>query len=415
MKLRAVQKIAVEKLNNGNVLYGNVGSGKTITSLAYFFTKVCGGKLLDDGGIVDAVSPVHLYVITTAKKRNSYDWEEEAKWFGISSGEPFYMVVDSWNNIQKYIKVKNSFFIFDEQRVVGRGKWSKSFIKIAKKNKWILLTATPGDNWLEYAPLFIANGFYNSFSEFIEKHVVYNRFSKYPIIDEYRGTATLDALRKRILVPMLIPRLDVKRTYIHVLTNYDKNLYKFIKTNRGYFVGEEYHPIKSLPELCHALRKVANIDDDKIAKIRLIYAKNKRLIIFYKFDYELEKLKAFAEADGITYGELNGHNHTDIPKTDTWIYLVQYSSGAEAWNCIETDTIVFYCLDYSYKIMEQAAGRIDRLNSPFKNLYYYYLFSDSPFDKGIWKAIQNKKIFNESVFMKKNYENNNALYGEERK
>lgn len=415
MKLKAAQRYAVEHLGIGKVLYGNVGSGKTITSLAYFFEKECGGKLLDDGGIVDAVSPIRLYVITTARKRNSYDWEEEAKYFGISSEAPFYLTVDSWNNIPKYINIKDCFFIFDEQRAIGHGKWSKSFIKIAKKNKWILLSATPGDNWKDYIPLFIANGFYHSFRDFSDKHIIYNRFSKYPIIDEYRGTATLNALRQKILVPMIIPREDVKRNYIKVKTEYDKELYNFIKDNHGYFIGDEYHPIKNLPEFCHALRKVANIDDNKIEKIKQIYTHNKRLIIFYKFDYELEKLKAFVEKNHITYGELNGHKHDKVPNDFKWIYLVQYSSGAEAWNCIETDTIVFYCLDYSYKIMEQAAGRIDRLNSPYKNLYYYYLFSDSPFDKGIWKAIQNKKNFNESVFVEINYEKYNVLYGEERK
>jgi len=415
MKLKAAQRYAVEHLGVGKVLYGNVGSGKTITSLAYFFEKECGGKLLDDGGVVDAISPIHLYVITTARKRNSYDWEEEAKHFGISSEAPFYLTVDSWNNIPKYINIKDCFFIFDEQRAVGHGKWSKSFIKIAKKNKWILLSATPGDNWKDYIPLFIANGFYHSFRDFSDKHIIYNRFSKYPVIDDYRGTATLNALRQKILVPMIIPREDVKRNYIKVKTEYNKEFYNFIKDNHGYFIGDEYRPIKNLPEFCHALRKVANIDDDKIEKIKQIYTHNKRLIIFYKFDYELEKLKAFVEKNHITYGELNGHKHDKVPNDFKWIYLVQYSSGAEAWNCIETDTIVFYCLDYSYKIMEQAAGRIDRLNSPYKNLYYYYLFSDSPFDKGIWKAIQNKKNFNESVFVEINYENYNVLYGEERK
>lgn len=405
MKLKPEQKIAVENLSNGKVLYGNVGSGKSVTALAYFFTKECKGKILDDGGIVNATSPMRLIIITTARKRNTLDWEKEASNFGISNTEPYFMVVDSWNNIPKYSKTTNCFFIFDEQRVVGRGKWSKTFIKIAKNNKWILLTGTPGDNWKDYIPLFIANGFYKSFGEFEDKHIIYNRFSKFPVIDEYRGTSTLNFLRSKILVPMLISREDVVRKYIKVDTSYDKSLYSFISKKRGYFIGDEYHPIKSLPELAYKLRKVANSDESKIGALRIILMHHKKIIIFYKFDYELERLREFLIEADIVFAELNGHKHEDIPKSDIWVYLVQYSSGAEAWDCIETNVIIFYCLDYSYKIMEQAAGRIDRLNSPFEELYYYYLFSDSPFDKGIWKAIQSKKLFNESAFIKKSYEN----------
>lgn len=401
MKLKEVQKEAVENLAPGKVLWGNVGSGKTITSLAYFFTKICNGEILDAGGIKKAVSPVRLYIITTAKKRDSLDWEKEAAQFGISDTEPYFMTVDSWNNIFKYVGISNAFFIFDEQRAVGRGKWAKSFIKIAKKNKWILLSATPGDTWMDYVPLFIANGFYRTFGEFNEKHVIYNRFSKYPKIDEFRGTATLEHLKQKILVPMRISREEVQINKIHYETSYNKSLYSFIKENRGYYKGDEYYPIKSLPELAHILRKVANSDDDKLTKLRGIFLMHHRLIVFYKFDYELEKLLEFAKGMQIPVAQLNGHKHEDIPNTIEWLYLVQYTSGAEAWNCIKTDCTVFYCLDYSYKIMEQAAGRINRMNSPYTSLYYYYLFSSSPFDKAIWRSIQSKKIFNEQKFIEK--------------
>lgn len=407
MNLRPEQQKAVDQLDNGKILYGNVGSGKTITSLAYFFTKVCKGQILDTGGIALAVSPMRLVVITTAKKRDSLDWEEEASNFGISSDPPYRMIVDSWNNIAKYIPFEGAFFIFDEQRVIGRGKWVKSFLKITKKNKWILLSATPGDTYSDYIPVFIANDFYKSFTDFSERHIIYNRFSKYPKIDDYRGKATLEYYKNKLLVPMLVERENVEKLYINVETEYNKTLYNSIKELRGYYDGDEYHPIRSTAEFAHRLREVANSDDSKISKLRLIFMKHRKLIVFYRFDYELYKLIEFAESMNILYAQQNGHKHEEIPKGDEWLYFVQYASGAEAWNCIETDTIVFYCLDYSYKVMKQASGRIDRMNSPFPILYYYYLFSKSPFDKGIWRALQNKKTFNEDKFVQKFYEKNN--------
>ena len=152
MMLRSYQKEAVEKLKSGKILCGGVGTGKTLTALAYYFTKICNGKIMDTGDVVLPSSSVPLIVITTARKRDSLDWEKEASSFGIND-----ILVDSWNNIQKYVKNCNCFFIFDEQRVVGHGKWVKSFLKIAKNNQWILLSATPGDTWMDYIPVFFGN------------------------------------------------------------------------------------------------------------------------------------------------------------------------------------------------------------------------------------------------------------------
>ena len=106
-----------------------------------------------------------------------------------------------------------------------------------------------------------------------------------------------------------------------------------------------------------------------------------------------------AKRNNYNIAEWNGHNHEDIPKTSTWVYIVQYTAGAEGWNCIETDTIIFYSQNYSYKVITQSAGRIDRLNTPFTDLNYYHLYSMSPIDLAIKKAFDCKKDFNEKRFI----------------
>ena len=344
--------------------------------------------------------PKDLYIITTARKRDTLEWEGELSPFLLSvhNDKNTYsnkVVVDSWNNIQKYKDVKGAFFIFDEQRVVGSGAWVKAFLKISKFNEWILLSATPGDTWSDYIPVFIANGFYKNKTEFIREHVIYSRFCKFPKIDRYVNTGRLLRLRRQILIDM-----DFKRETIphheDIYVSYDVAMYKDITKRRWDIWKDE--PITNASGLCYALRKVVNTHESRSKELLKIFKKHPKMIIFYNFDYELEILKNLDYGKGVKISEWNGHKHEPTPTTKSWVYLVQYTAGAEGWNCITTDTIVFYSQNYSYKIMLQSAGRIDRLNTPFTDLYYYHLKTRSGIDVAISKALRNKKKFNEKDF-----------------
>jgi len=396
---------AVEQMSNGCILCGGVGSGKSRTSLAYF-CKENGADLYSDKPI-KMTKPQDLYIITTARKRDTLEWHGELPIWRMSSHPELSLykkqkiVIDSWNNIKKYSDVKDAFFIFDEQRVIGSGTWVKAFLKIAKHNKWILLSATPGDCWSDYIPAFIANGFYKNRTQFNDDHVVYKRFSKFPQIDRYINTGRLIRLRNRILVDMDFNRKTISH-HVDIFTDYPKMKYADVMKNRWNPYKNE--PIVNAAELCYTLRKVVNSDLSRLDKVLDIFEKHKRVIIFYNFDYELEMLRSLEESyelnkyHTVEIAEWNGHKHQPIPDCPQWIYLVQYNAGAEGWNCIKTDAIIFYSQNYSYKIEEQARGRIDRLNTPFTDLYYYHLKSKSKIDLAIARALQSKKNFNEGKY-----------------
>ena len=390
---------AIEEMKNGSVLKGGVGTGKSRTAIAYYFQKECGGNLRinGEGDFSRMATPKDLYIITTAKKRDQKDWEKECSPFGLSSEreasfDGVKVTVDSWNNIKNYRDIYDAFFIFDEQRLVGSGAWVKSFIKIAKANRWIVLSATPGDTWMDYVPIFVANGFYKNRTEFIRQHVVYNNFSKYPKIDRYVEQGILIKLRKKILVEMPYVRKTVRHIK-KILVGYDKD--KFEKVFKDRWNIFEERPIRDVAELFIAMRKVVNSDPSRLGAVLGLAEKHKRLIIFYNFNYELDVLRSAGEMLDIPLAEWNGHKHEEIPAGDRWIYLVQYTAGAEGWNCTATDAMIFYSLNYSYKIFEQAQGRIDRLNTTYHDLYYYVLQSDSLIDKAILKALASKRSFNE--------------------
>lgn len=393
---------AVKKMKNGCILVGGVGSGKSRTSLAYYF-KEQGGEIDWDGGYLPMGDPPKdLYIITTARKRDTLEWEYELTPFLMSTDPEINIysnkiVIDSWNNIKKYSNVYGAFFIFDEQRVVGNGTWVKSFLKIAKRNNWILLSATPGDKWEDYIPVFVANGFYKNKTEFCREHVIYSRFSKYPKVDRYIGLGKLLKLRNSILVEMDFQR-PTSQHHIDVRVEYDVQKYKEVMKTRWDIY--ENKPIQNAARLCYILRKIVNSDESRMVALFEILEKTPRAIIFYSFDYELNILKSLDYGPKVKIAEWNGHAHQPIPDSEKWVYLVQYNAGAEGWNCIKTDTIIFYSQNYSYKIMAQAAGRIDRLNTPYIDLYYYHFKSTSSIDLAINRALHHKKNFNESMFVK---------------
>ena len=403
MKLRDYQLEAISNMKTGCILNGGVGSGKSLTSLSYYYLQNGGSETFLTGGKYKRMkNPKDLYIITTARKRDTMEWEGELAPFllSVNSDTSAYknkVIVDSWNNIKKYKEVKGSFFIFDEQRVVGSGEWVKSFLKISKSNEWILLSATPGDTWSDYIPVFIANGFYKNKTEFLREHAVFARFSKFPKVEKWIGTGKLNRYRRSILVDMNFKR-KTEQHHEDIYVDYDKVTYKDVMKRRWDIWKDE--PITNAGGLCYALRRIVNSDQSRAEKLLEIFKEHPKMIVFYNFDYELDILKNLHYGKDVTVAEWNGHKHEPTPRKGKWVYLVQYTAGAEGWNCITTDTIVFYSQNYSYKIMHQSAGRIDRMNTPFTDLYYYHLKTRSSIDIAIARALHDKKKFNENSFAK---------------
>ena len=407
--LNEAQLEAVKKMSNGCILNGGVGSGKSRTSIYYYF-KECGGDII--GCNKKMTNPRDLYIITTASKRDKREWECELALFAMSTDPSlnYYknkIIVDSWNNIKKYKDIVGAFFIFDEDRVTGSGVWVKTFLNISRKNRWIINSATPGDSWEQYIPVFVANGFYKNKTEFCEEHAVYSKFTKFPCITKYMNTSKLINHRNRILIDINVIR-DTTPHHKDVICEYDIRQYKYVQKHRWNIFKDE--PVTQASQLCYVLRRVVNEDESRVINLLKLCEKHKKIIIFYNFDYELDILRTLLERARLlgidsdvrdfTIGEWNGHNHEPVPDNDKWLYLVQYAAGCEGWNCVKTDTIIFYSQTYSWKTLAQACGRIDRLNSPFINLYYYHFKAKSGIDLVISNALRNKKNFNEGKFAK---------------
>ena len=418
LELMPHQKEAIDRLRSGSILCGGTGTGKSITSLAYFYIKVCNGIIWDDGQTGPMLDPRPLYILTTAQKRDKKEWEKDMEYFDLSQ---ISITVDSWNNIEKYDHVSEAFFILDEQRVSGNGKWVKEFWKIAHQNQWILLTATPGDRWIDYMPVFVANGFYSNKTDFLRQHVIFDPFvTKFPKIKGYRDKGHLEALRRKITVLMEYDKTTIPH-WSDIFVGYDEAAYKRVAVDR--WNPWDNCPIENISGACAAMRKAVGLTgiflmsnyrsielNERAAVIfKLCAEKHHKLIVFYNFDYELNAMKEtfglcsntlqlYSGQNNFEIAEWNGHRHEPIPKADRWIYLVQYAAGCEGWNCVETNAIAFFSMSYSYKQMTQAAGRVDRLNTKFRDLYYYVLKSDSPIDKAIGKALDEKKDFNEALW-----------------
>lgn len=396
------QQEAVAKMFDGCILNGGVGSGKSITGLYYYFQSY-GGRKADIHDYVPMIDPPDLYIITTAKKRNDLEWEGDMAPFILSTNSEvsYYnhkVTVDSWQNIKKYVGVANAFFIFDEDHVTGYGAWTKAFLKIAKSNRWIILSASPGDKWEDYIPVFIANGFYKNKTEFSREHLVFSQYSKFPKVERYLNEGRLIRLRNKILIDMDFKRHTIPH-HEDVYVRYDIAKYKDAIRNRWDPYKDE--PIQQGSGLCYVLRRIVNTDEARQLALLELFEQHPKMIVFYNFDHERDILLNLYYGEGVEVAEYSGHAHQPIPDSDSWVYLVNYTAGCEGFNCIKTNVIVFYSQNYSYKVMIQAAGRIDRLNSPFIDLYYYHLKSRSGIDLAISKALQEKKNFNEGRYIER--------------
>lgn len=403
--LRDYQRDAVSKMKNGCILNGGVGSGKSRTALYYYFEKNGGSFIFHDYKPMTKIQD--LYIITTAQKRDRYEWDLEMADYRMSTNPELNtlynnkIIIDSWNNIQKYTEIKDAFFIFDEDHVTGKGVWVNAFYKITKKNEWIILSATPGDGWMDYVPVFIANGFYRNRTEFKRQHCVFSRYTKWEQVERWLDVDRLVRLRDRILVDMKFERHTIQH-HETVLCKYNIQLCNEVKDTR--WDPFENKPIQQASVLCGILRKIVNTDESRVNALLDIMDSHDKVIIFYNFDYERDILLHVFSDDEFKHHEIaewSGHAHQPVPSSDKWVYLVQYTAGCEGWNCILTDTIIFYSQTYSYKVLEQACGRIDRLNTPFRDLYYYHLRCASGIDRAIANTLRKKKQFNARSYIKK--------------
>jgi hypothetical protein len=411
------QKDALSKAHNGCIFNGGVGSGKSRTSLAYYYISYGGEvwvqpdeksspfeiKAYENSSYKMMDNPPDLYIITTAKKRDSKEWEDELIPFRLNTDPKLNIyknkiIIDSWNNIKKYKDIINAYFIFDEQKTgQATGAWAKAFIEIAKHNKWVLLSATPGDVWMDYLSVFIANGFYRNKTDFCSRHVQWDPYVNFPKVRSYINEGLLIKYRNLLLVPMHSNKHTIRHR-ISIELPFDEMLYNTMSENRwNPFTNE---PIETASEYCAMQRKIVNTDPSRTDKVLELLKEHPKAIIFYRFDYSLEALRKALDGAHYPYTEWNGHKHQSILDGDKWVYLVQYTAN-EAWNCIRTDTMIFYELEYSYRTIEQCCGRIDRANTPYIDLYYYFLRSNSSIDKNIIKAIKTKKIFNETDYVTK--------------
>lgn len=405
LELYPHQTEALTKMHNGCILTGDVGTGKSITAIAYFYSHVCHGIPKMKGVEYKPMeTPRNLVIITTAKKRDDKEWEKDLVLFGLGwaiDPNGVQVFVDSWNNIADYELWDDCFFIFDEQRLVGSGQWVKIFQKIAKKNQWIILSATPGDVWMDYMPVFVAHGFYRNKTDFSDRHVEYDRYSPFPKVKKYHNVERLERLRQKVLVDMPYERHTIRKTET-IDVRFDKELFDRVFVDRWHIYEER--PIKDIAECYQLMRKVVNSDLSRLGAIMMLLEKHPRLIVYYNFNYELDLLRTLGQTLGIKVAEWNGQKHEQVPDDEHWLYLVQYTAGSEGWNCITTDAIAFYSLTYSYKAFHQSKGRIDRLNTPFKELHYYVLRSNSKVDQAIWRSLMQKKNFNARAWTKKVWE-----------
>jgi hypothetical protein len=379
--LKPHQLTALRKLSNGNILRAGVGTGKSRVAVRYY---------LENHPHQD------VYVITTARKRDSKDWEGEfaSEVVGKHADTTIagILTVDSWNNIDKYCDVVDAFFVFDEQRLVGTGKWVKSFLKIVKNNGWILLTATPGDTWLDYIPVFIANGFFKNRTEFKREHVVYAPHVRFPKVQRYIAEGRLIRYRNQILVDMPYPKMTTRHEST-IWVPHNEKLVEEVTKSRWHLYYDR--PIRDIAELYSVRRRVINSDPGRVEALRKLLKDWPRQVVFYNFDYELELLRGFTKR----------HRGSGVERTQARTDPDEQRVGVSRPVCSWRRSVELHrdqcdhLLQPDLLLQNVGTGaRKDRqIGHSVHRSALFVLRSRSYWDRQIWASLNRKESFNVNV------------------
>ena len=193
-----------------------------------------------------------------------------------------------------------------------------------------------------------------------------------------------------------LPEQTFQKVYCETSKDYKKFMKnKIVKVDNKTLVGDT-----NLTHRLYARQLCGVYSKDKLQKFNdILESTSDRLIVFYNFTEELDRMIEVCNKLNKPYGVVNGHekNINTYENYSDSITFVQYQAGAMGLNLQKANKIIYYSLPESSALFEQSKKRIHRVGQKNKCLYYILICRNSVEEK-ILKALEMRKDFTDFLF-----------------
>ena len=430
MKLYDYQEKYIDGLPPSCILAADLGTGKTLMSLAHWDRRQTGRKLL---------------VVAPASKIRTGDWEAEAKrYFGnrlLYQASIFENDIDityiSYESLRlmdketrrprwyKYTGARNGGTVYDviadECHALKnpQSKQSKAIYEITRSGgMFIGLSGTPLPNgWIDFAGYSKIFGFTGGITEFKRKYCIYQDFKGYPELVKYINIPEMESQLKKVAYKLSREQADElpDRQMIGVKINMTpkaSKLYTTLKITRKDPRTEEL--LDNSSRLLSVLRQ-STTDGRLDNLLSIVGDTSDNIIVYYNYISERKAILKALEKSGKNILRYDGEVHNVLPRISSHedydhikntVLVAHYKSASTGLNLQWANVTIYFSPTYSYQEFEQSIGRTHR-NGQTKKCLYYLFDVRNTVDRNIWDCLKNKRDFNEKLWEAQNEDTQN--------
>ena len=422
MKLYQYQEDYLAKLPASCIMAADLGTGKTLMSLAHWQRRQTGHKLL---------------IVAPASKIRTGDWKQEAaRWFsgdpdhfvpvpnsdGRSLAHPYieYISYESLRLMDRATKrprhwqftaARNGGQIYDiiadECHALKnpQSKQSKAIQEIKMSGGlFIGLSGTPMPNgWIDFAGYSKLFGYTKGVTEFKKKYCVYQDYKGFPELVKYVNVSEMEQQLSSVAFKLSreqAAELPARRL-LGVNIKMDAKTSKLYQTMRLTKVDPRSKELlDNSSRLLSVLRQStteARLDN----LLSIVNDTSDNMIIFYNYITERKAILKALEKSGKNILRYDGEQHDTLPASDAdisnTVLVAHYKSASTGLNLQWANVTVYFSPTYSYQEFEQSIGRTHR-NGQTKKCLYYLFNVKATVDRTVWECLREKRDFNEKLW-----------------
>lgn len=406
MKLYDYQEQYIRRLPASCIMAADLGTGKTLMSLAHWERRNTGRPLL---------------VVAPASKIRTGDWEAEAKrWFQLAMPDITYISYESLRLMDKetrrprhwqFTGLRNGSVIYDviadECHALKnpQSKQSRAIYEITRSGGlFIGLSGTPMPNgWIDFAGYSKIFNFTRGITEFKNRFCNYVDYKGFPELKSYNDIPTLESQLRKCAFKLdrdqaaELPNRSMLGVNIKLTPKISKLYYQMKLSRKDPRTDELLDNSTRLLSILRQSTTNARLD----SLLSIVNDTSDNIVIFYNYISERKAiLKALAKSEK-TILRSDGDQHDKLPAAganiQNTILVAHYKSGSTGLNLQWANVTVYFSPTYSYQEFEQSVGRTHRHGQTKKCLYYLFNVRNTV-DRDIWTCLREKRDFNEKLW-----------------